>query len=125
MNIDSIITREEFNSMKNPNYDKLCSLLMKTIKLSVEESLKALPHVMMHLSAQAIYLKELSSKFYIDNKDLASNKTLVAKFIEQAEAENPGKSYEDILKIVAVKTREVLSKLNTETKPFNSKLKGI
>ena len=112
MDINSIITREEYESMERPSYDQFYGFLMKAVKLSVEESLKALPHVMTHLANQVNYLKDLSTKFYEDNKDLVDHKQIVAQTIEQVESDNPGILYEEILKIAAVKAKETLNKIN-------------
>lgn len=124
MDTKGIITREEYNSINKPDYDQFCVFLMKLVKLSVEEALRALPHVMGHLSKQTDYLKNLSTKFYIDNKDLASDKPLVAKCIEQTESENPGKSYDEILKMAAEKARDIKARMNTKQVSFDG-LKGL
>lgn len=135
MDIKSIITREEYKIIGNPSYDQFCGFIMKVVKLSVEESLKALPHVMTHLSKQTDYLKKLSVKFYNDNKDLVSHKPFVAQVIEQVESENPGKPYNEILEIAAWRAKEALAKMpkdvsydntrNDFAKPIPSKLKEL
>ena len=131
MDIKSIITHEEYESMGNPNYDQFCGFIMKVVKLSVEESLKALPHVMTHLAKQTDYLKKLSVKFYNDNKDLVPHMPFVSKVIEQVESENPGKPYSEILEIAAGRAKEALAKMpknvsfEGDKKDFNSKLKGL
>lgn len=109
MDIKSVITRKEYESIKSPDYDQFCGFIMKIVKLSVEESLKALPHVMNHLSKQIEYLKRLSVKFYEDNKDLKPHKPFVAQVIEKVESENSGKPYEEILGIAAKKARALLN----------------
>ena len=135
MDIKSVITHEEYESIKDVNYDQFCGFIMKVVKLSVEESLKALPHVMTHLAKQTDYLKGLSVKFYKDNKDLVNHKPFAAKIIEQVEAENPGKQYEYILEISAKRAREALAKIPEEVsfesskndfiKTIDSKLKDL
>ena len=135
MDIKSIITREDYESIKNVSYDQFCGFIMKVVKLSVEESLKALPHVMAHLSKQTDYLKKLSVKFYNDNKDLVPHKPFVAQVIEQVESENPGKPYSEILEIAARRSKEALAKMpedisfnnsrNDFAKPIPSKLKEL
>lgn len=111
MDLKSIITREEYESIGNLSYDQFCEFIMKVVKLSVEESLKALPHVMTHLAKQIDYLKKLSVKFYQDNKDLANHRPFVAQVIEQVESENSGKPYEEILDMAARRAREALVKI--------------
>lgn len=135
MDLKSIITREEYESMGNLSYDQFCGFIMKVVKLSVEESLKALPHVMTHLAKQIDYLKKLSVKFYQDNKDLANHRPFVAQVIEQVESENSGKPYEEILDMAARRAREALSKMpkdvsfenvkNDFAKTIDSKLKEL
>lgn len=137
MDIKSVITREEYESIERSSYDQFCGFVMKVVKLSVEESLKALPHVMTHLAKQTDYLKGLSVKFYKDNKDLVPHKPFVAQIIEQVESENPGEIYEKVLEISAKRVRETLTKIPKDVsfdnsrndfdfaKPINSKLKDL
>lgn len=135
MDINSVITNDEYKSIKTLNYDQFCMFLMRVVKLSVEESLKALPHVMAHLSKQTDYLRSLSAKFYADNKDLINHKPLVAQIIEQVEAENPGSLYEKILEISATRAREAIARMskgapfegakNDLIKHIDSKLKEL
>lgn len=131
MSIRTIISREEYESMKGyPDYDQFCSYIMQIVKLAVEESLKILPQTMSHLSKQVDYLKMLSTKFYSENKDLVPHKPLVAKTIEQVESENPGMPYEDILKISATKARSLVSEASkissqSHTSNIDNNLKGI
>ena len=112
MDINQVITKEEYDKLKDFSYDQFSMYLTRMVKLCVEESLKALPSVMTHLSSQASYLKGTSDKFYGNNKDLDKNRKIMAQNIEVIESENPGKSIDGILKLAAVKSREVISKLN-------------
>ena len=112
MDINSVITKEEYNNIKQFDYDTFSMYLTKIVKLCVEESLKAIPSVMTHLSSQAGYLKDLSDKFYKNNKDLAEHRKIVAQTIEGIEGNNPGKPYAEILELAAVKSREVIANIN-------------
>ena len=85
MDINSVITKEEFESNKDFNYERLSLLISKIVKLSVEESLRTLPHVITHLSNQTSYLQSLSKKFYDENKELVDKKEVVSKIIEKIE----------------------------------------
>lgn len=132
MDINSVITREEYNNIGDLNYDQFCGYLMKLVKLCVEESLKALPSVMTHLSSQATYLKDLSSKFYKNNKDLNQHRPLITQIMMKVEGENPGMTYEKVIEESAKRAREVISKTGKETSfgsrnlpVFDSKLKGL
>jgi len=132
MDINSVVTREEYNNMRNLNYDQFCGYLMKLVKLCVEESLRSLPSVMVHLSSQAAYLKSLSDKFYADNKDLSEHRGIVTKVIEKMEAMNPGETYEEVLKLAAEEARKIVSNIPEETsfgprnlKQFDSHLRRL
>lgn len=134
MDIKSVISNEEYSNLKSLNYDQFCTFLTKLVKLSVEESLKALPHVMSHMAKQAGYLKALSTKFYTDNKELALHKPLVSKIIEQTESENPGAPLEKILDISSKKAKKLIPEINSarsnqsgikDLQHFDSKLKDL
>ena len=109
MDIDSIITEQEYNNMRNLSYDQFCIYIRRLVKLAVEESLKTLPTVVTHLAAQAAYLKELSDNFYKQNPDLAKEKMLMARCLEKVEGENPGLKYEDLLPKAARLARSRIS----------------
>lgn len=132
MDIESVITREEYDKMDKLDYDQFSELVMRIVKLSVEESLKVLPSVLNHLVYQSAYLKSLSDKFYKDNKDLANNKQIMAKAIESVEGKNPGLSYEEILKEAAKEARSTIAKMKetSDVSPknrdhFDSKLNDL
>ena len=108
IDITKIITRKEFEDTRNLDYDMFCKLVMKVVKAAVEETLSAIPTVMTHIAKQTEYIHELSKRFYTDNPDLANDKLFVAKMIEQAEAENPGEPYEQILEVAAKNARQRL-----------------
>lgn len=115
MDIEGVITEQEYNSVRSLPYKDFTVYAMRFVKLCVEESLKTLPTVLDHLAKQATYLKGLSDTFYKDNKDLAEHKRLVAAVIEVTEANNPGLKYSEILKKVAPEARRRVSLLK-ETK---------
>lgn len=132
MDINSVITREEYNKSSDLNYDQFCGFLMKLVKLCVEESLRSLPAVLTHLSSQAAYLKDLSDGFYKVNKDLNKHRKLMTQVIQSVEGRNPGMPYDDILKIAAEEARVIISEMGktTDFNPkdlphFDSKLKEL
>jgi len=98
MDISSIVSREEFEKTTKLTYDQFCDFASRIIKKSVEESLRALPAVMTHIGSQVAYLKGLSDNFYDANKDLNAHRPIVAQVMETIEAENPGLSYEQVIK---------------------------
>lgn len=109
MDIDSVITKEEYESISSLTYEQFTDYLMRLVKLCVEESLKSLPAVVNHIAKEAEYLNKLSSEFYINNKDLRGHKKLVASVIETVEAEHPEMTYEEILQIAANKAKQIIS----------------
>jgi hypothetical protein len=132
MNVESIITEQEYNSIRQVSYKDFTVYTMRLVKLCVEESLKTLPSVINHLSRQASYLKDLSDAFYDKNKDLIDHKPLVASVIESIEIENPGLKYGEILEKAAPEARrkiEILSKIKDQDRrpltEYDSKLKEL
>lgn len=111
MDIDSVITEQEYNDARNLSYKDFTIFLMRLVKLCVEESLKTLPSVLNHLVKQTAYLKDLSDAFYKDHQDLAQHKRLTAAVIEKIEAANPGMKYAEILKKAAPEARRRISLL--------------
>lgn len=109
MKIENVVSQTEFLALSKMNYEQFCGIANKVVQLCVEEALKALPHVITSLAQQAAYLKKLSDDFYDSNKDLANHKDVVAKVIENIEANNPGMEYEKVLSIAAPRARQTLS----------------
>jgi len=97
MDISSIVSREEFEKTTKLTYEQFCDFASRIIKKSVEESLRALPAVMSHISSQVAYLKGLSDRFYDANKDLNAHRPIVAQVMEMVEADSPGLSYEQVI----------------------------
>ena len=122
MDIDQVITKEEYNSVRELGYDQFSTYLTRLVKLCVEEALKAIPQVATHMAAHAAYMKKLNNDFYKANKDLVNHKRVVAEAIVKVESENPGMSYSNILDKAAVKAREVLPNLNLKTEDGRKKL---
>jgi hypothetical protein len=111
LNIDDIITEAEYNELGKLTYNQFKMYTTRLVKLCVEESLKALPSVITHLANHADYMKNLSNKFYNENKDLNNYRRLVSNIIQHVEANNPGRSYEDVLEEAKEKSRKVISML--------------
>ena len=129
MKIDDVITKAQYESMKDLSYEQFSEYLTKLVKLCVEESLRTLPAVVKHLAGQADYLKTLSEEFYKENKDLVSHKKTMANVMMEVEAKNPGMDYDEVLKISAEKSRDIISKMkdvkvskNIDLGKFDSKL---
>jgi len=109
MDIQSVVTKQEYNNIRSLSYEDFCAYARRFVKLCVEESLKALPTVVTHLSTQAAHLKEVSEEFYRNNPDLVSERKLVALSVEKVEGENPGMAYRDVLAKAAVLARSKIS----------------
>ena len=122
MDIDQVITKEEYNSIRELNYTQFSTYLTRLVKLCVEEALKAIPQVATHMAAHAAYMKKLNTDFYTTNKDLANHKQVVAEAINKVESENPGMSYSNILDKAAVKARKILPDLKPKTEDGRRKL---
>ena len=122
MDIDQVITKEEYNSVRELNYNQFSAYLTRLVKLCVEESLKAIPQVATHMAAHAAYMKKLNNDFYRANRDLVNHKRVVAEAITKVESENPGMSYSNILDEAAVKARKILPDLNIKTEDGRRKL---
>ena len=122
MDIDQVITKEEYNSVRELNYTQFSTYLTRLVKLCVEEALKAIPQVATHMAAHAACMKKLNKDFYKANKDLVNHKRVVAEAIVKVESENPGMSYTDILDKAAVKAKEIIPNLNIKTEDGRRKL---
>jgi len=112
LNIDNIITREDYEKIGGKmTYEQLTEFVAGIVKKSVEVALRGLPAVMHHLTQQAAYLKGLTDKFYDANKDLKAHRPMVAQVIEVVEAENPALSYQQVLGIAGPRARAEILKM--------------
>jgi hypothetical protein len=109
---DGSISEEDFSS-----------LIESIIKRAVEESLRILPSVIDHLTQQVRMLQAMSEEFYKEHPGLCAHKELVAKVIEQIEAENPGLSYKDVLAKAALVASNRISQMPTLSS--NSKMPNV
>lgn len=82
----------------------------------VEMILRTLPSTIEYLVKQSASMKQLSDKFFENNKDLANHKDLLSQVIEQTEAENPGLDYESLLSEAAKRARSRLGSLRETQK---------
>jgi len=112
--MSDIITRAEYDRCTG-DYDLFVTILERVKAQAVEEALRILPNVMKSLTIQAAGMYELKNKFYTDHPELVPHRQLVATIVEQTEANNPGLSYEDIIKKALpsieakVKTKKVVA----------------
>lgn len=88
------------------------------VQLAVQEALKALPLVIDNITKQAAVLRSSSEQFYNENPGLREHKPLVAKVLEQVEAENPGISYKTLLEKTKPRVYQALQSQSV-AKPVN------
>lgn len=98
-----LFTEAEFNTWQQRSCDyelahELCCLL---VYKSIEEMLRILPGVIQNLVKHTIMLRDLTDRFYTENKDLADHKDIVARVIEGLELKAPGIDLEQLLKEAA------------------------
>ena len=110
------ITQEQIDNGLLKDAVAVENLFQTLVKKATEEALQALPFVIGNIINQASALKDLSMGFYRDNPDLSEHKDLVVKLIEQEELQNPGKTFEAILKDITPKAKNALKNLNNREK---------
>jgi len=78
------------------------------IHIAVQEALKVLPIVNENLVRRSAVLHKKSEEFYTSNQDLLEHKPVVAQVIERIESENPGLSFDEVLKRAAPEARTAI-----------------
>ena len=101
------LTRDKtaFNKILNAVYSKGVN---DARKLTSEKVLLSIPDIVKNNITLLSQLKEASDKFYTDNKDLEPFKRVVAATFEEIAAANPGKKYDELMKLVASEARKRL-----------------
>lgn len=89
--------------------EEVDQLLESTKKQAVEEALRSLPFVVKSLFAQVGQISKLRETFYEKHKELASNKELTTRVMEEVEGKNAGYSYEKLLDETAKEAKRRLS----------------
>ena len=113
------LTRDKtaFNKILNAVYSKGVN---DARKLTSEKVLLSIPDIVKNNITLLSQLKEASDKFYTENKDLEPFKRVVAATFEEIAAANPGKKYEELMKLVAPEARKKLDlhkKAQPDSKP--------
>ena len=113
------LTRDKtaFNKILNAVYSKGVN---DARKLTSEKVLLSIPDIVKNNITLLSQLKEASDKFYDDNKDLAPFKRVVAATFEEIAAANPGKKYDELMKLVAPEARKKLD-LHKQANPDKKK----
>jgi hypothetical protein len=98
-----LFTEEEFSAWQNRklDYDLTHELALLLVYKAVEEMLRVLPGVIQTLVRRTVMLRDLTDKFYADNKDLVDHKEIVARVIEGLELKSPQIDLEQLLKEAA------------------------
>ena len=109
------VTRDpaEFNKVLNKVLLKGIDIGEGRRKQSNETIIRSVPDIVKKNIEIVTNLKRMSDKFYEDNPDLKPWQKAVASVFEEKIAENPDKTYEEIMGDVGTVTRERL-KLNKE-----------
>jgi len=99
---------DEFNKLLNKIYKKGVEYAREEAKRYGETVIKSIPDIVKSNIVLANRLKQIHDKFYEENKDLVPWKKVVGAVFEELLAENPDKSYEELLPQVAAETRKRL-----------------
>ena len=102
---DIIHDKDTFNKLLNSVYTKGVN---DSKKISTEDILSSIPDIVKHNLNLLTSLKEISDKFYNDNKDLVPFKRVVAAVFEDIVAQNPDKKYTELMNLVAPEARKRL-----------------
>lgn len=95
VNVQSLV--EQINSGELTE-EALNEMIQSTMDYAVEHALRSLPGAIDHIMKQTMVIKKAADQFYEKNKELVPHKQMVAQIVEQAEAENPGLSYDQVLR---------------------------
>lgn len=112
-----------FNELMNKIRKSGIEYTRSEVKRAVEQVVRSIPDIVNNNVALTATLKEVNKKFYTENKDLVPWKKTVAAVFEEKAAENPDKSYNELLPEVAAETRKRLGlkkdALKTQDTPPN------
>jgi hypothetical protein len=104
------VTRDSgsFNKLLNTIYKKAVESVRGEVKKSREETIQSIPNIVTSNMELQKTLKELSDKFYNENKDLQPFKKVVGVVFEEIASQNPKLLYNEVLGKVGVETRKRL-----------------
>ena len=115
-------TLEELNKINSGNLETFNEVLLRVHNNSVEEAIKATPEIAMKLVDITSGLAKVVKDFSDANPDFAGNDTIVKKCIQEVEAENPEKSYKDILAIATPKIKQEIKNISAQLDIPNEQL---
>ena len=117
------ITEEEYITLCDGEWEGANEIIERVGHRLVEETLRALPHVISQLLKSATVIKNLSQEFYDSHPDLVGHKELVGRWIEKTETEFPGLPIDQVLAKVAREVRRLI-KLELPTGVVQKPLQG-
>lgn len=102
-----LFTKSEFAAWQERelDYELAHELALLLVYKTVEEMLRILPGVIQSLVRRTVMLRDITDKFYADNKDLVDYKDVVARVIEVLEIKSPQMDLEQLLKEAAPAAR--------------------
>lgn len=92
------LTQEEFEKVSS-NVDIFNQFLISYRDYLFEYTLKAIPVMIANLVRTSESVVGAAESFYKDNPNFVQYKELVMKIVERIDAENPGKSLDEIFKL--------------------------
>jgi hypothetical protein len=98
-----LFSEDEFTAWqsRSHDYELAHEISLVLVYKAVEEMLRILPGVIQHLVRRTVMLRDLTDRFYADNKDLVDHKDIVARVIEGLERKSPQTDLEQLLKEAA------------------------
>jgi hypothetical protein len=111
------VTREPstFNKLLNTIYKKAVETVRGEVKKTREEVIQTVPEMVQKNLEVKQSLKELSQKFYNENKDLKPFAKVVGVVFEELASQNPGRKYNEVLEMVGEETRNRLGLKKSES----------
>lgn len=115
------VTREPsaFNKLLNTIYKKAVETVRGEARKSKEEIIQTVPGMVKKDLEVQQSLKEMSDKFYSNNKDLKPFSKVVGVVFEELASQNPNEKYSALLEKVGDETRKRLELKKPETKPVD------
>ena len=113
------VTREPstFNKLLNTIYKKAVETVRGEVRKSKEEVIQTVPEMVQRDIERKQSLRELSKRFYDNNKDLKPFAKVVGVVFEELAGQNPGRKYDEVLEMVGEETRKRLELKKPESTP--------
>ncbi len=104
------VTREPsaFNKLLNSIYKKAVETVRGEVRKSKEETIQVLPSIISSNMELQKTLKDLSDKFYEENKDLKPFRKVVGVVFDEISSQDPKVPYTEVLRKVGEETRKRL-----------------